>query len=230
MRQIIILATLFLIVSCATYKTNRPGNYVYWVNSAKVPCDGVGGMHCLNVQKGKKLDFENWQNFYSSIEGFNYQPGYIYKLIVHEEKISKENLPADTSSIKYKLVKVLEKKQDTRLRINDIWVLESIEGKPLEQVQQNKTAKIPQIEFKVANMQVMGNDGCNNFFGSIKKLESEALKFGPLAGTKMACIGTDIPDRFNVALNKTTSYKIENLHLILLGESRNKLLTFKKID
>ena len=230
MKYFLILGMLFFMVSCATHKANKSNEYIYWVNSAKVPCEGVGAMQCLKIQKSDTLNSEEWKLFYSGIDGFDYQPGYIYKLKVREEKIDRKNLPADTSAIKFKLIKVLEKKQDVRLRINDIWVIESIEGETVEKNTTNNRQKTAQIEFHIADMKVMGNDGCNNFFGSIKNIDAKKLVLSALAGTKMACIGTDIPDKFNVALRKASKYKIENLHLILFDDSVNELLNFKKVD
>ncbi|QQY34713.1 DUF4377 domain-containing protein [Chryseobacterium gleum] len=61
-------------------------------------------MKCLQV---KENDSENWTNFYSSIEGFTYEPGYEYVLKVKTEKI--ENPPADASSIRYTLVEQVSK-------------------------------------------------------------------------------------------------------------------------
>ena len=52
---------------------------------------------------------ENWNLFYSQIEGFSYEPGYEYVLQVRKEKI--DNPPADGSSIRYRLVKVVSKTQ-----------------------------------------------------------------------------------------------------------------------
>ena len=230
MKHYLILVMLFFMVSCATHKTNKSNEHIYWVNSAKVPCEGVGAMQCLKVQKGDTLNYEKWKLFYPVIDGFDYQPGYIYKLKVREVKTDKENVPADASSIKFKLIKVLEKKQDVRLRINDIWVIESIEGETVDNNSANNRQKTAQIEFHIAHMKVMGNDGCNNFFGSIKNIDAEKLVLSPLAGTKMACIGTDIPDKFNISLSKVSKYKIENLHLILFDDSGNELLNFKKVD
>ncbi len=227
------LGILFFVVSCATHKANKiskPNEYIYWVNSSKVPCEGVRATNCLKVQKGDTLNNESWQYFYSSIDGFDYVPGYIYKLIVREEKIDKKKVPADASSIKFILVKVIEKRQDVRFRINDIWVLVSIEGETVEQITTNKRHKIPQIEFHIAEMKVMGNDGCNNFFGSIKNIDAENLILSQLAITKMACMGTDIPDKFNVALSKVARYKTENMQLVLSNDSGKELLLFKKID
>ncbi len=227
MKYYFILAVIFTLFSCTSNRANLPGNSVYWVNSSKVPCTGAGNMQCLVVQKGESINPENWKSFYANIEGFEFEPGYIYKLIVHEEKLNKENVPADASSVKYSLVEVLEKKQDMRLRINDIWVLTSIEGETIQSSQKGET---PRIEFNVAKMRVSGNDGCNNFTGSIKKLDTGAIEFGPLAGTRKFCQNMAIPDRFNKVLNKTTGYKIENMQLTLTDKSGKALLVFKKID
>lgn len=69
-------------------------------------CVGVGPMKCLQV---KETESAPWQNFYSKIEVFTYEPGYEYQLLVRTEK--RENVPADASTIKYILVKEVSKKK-----------------------------------------------------------------------------------------------------------------------
>lgn len=66
-------------------------------------------MKCLQIQESETLDPEGWQLFYDRIEGFDYQPGYIYKLFIKKEKLNPATVPADGSSIKYTLVKMVEK-------------------------------------------------------------------------------------------------------------------------
>ncbi|WP_240475174.1 DUF4377 domain-containing protein [Neotamlana sedimentorum] len=58
----------------------------------------------LLVQKEDDIGTNSWDNFYSNINGFNYEPGTIYNLSVKTERIN--NPPADGSSIKYTLVEV----------------------------------------------------------------------------------------------------------------------------
>nr|WP_317207113.1 DUF4377 domain-containing protein [Chryseobacterium arthrosphaerae] len=55
----------------------------------------------------KEKASDSWENFYSNIEGFTYEPGYEYVLKVKTEKIA--NPPADASSIKYTLVEQVSK-------------------------------------------------------------------------------------------------------------------------
>ncbi len=227
MKQTLFLAVLFFTFSCTSHKEKDTNNFIYWVNSSKSTCSGTGNRQCLVVQKGDTINPESWQLFYSKIEGFEFEPGYIYKLKVNEKQLTKEDVPADASSIEYTLIKVLEKRQDMRLRINDIWVLTAIEG---EAVTPSRKGKTPRIEFNVAKMEIMGTDGCNNFTGSIKKLETKAIEFGPIAGTRKLCPNMEIPDKFNSLLNKTTAYKIEKNQLTLLDASGKVLFSFKKTD
>lgn len=124
-----LLILLIISVSCSTSNVN---NKIYWVNSSKVSCTGVGPMQCYSVQNGDTLNWQNWQNFYSGINGFEFEPGYIYKLLIKEKTLSAEDVPADASSITYTLVKILEKKADSRLQIIGLWILESMDGKNIQ--------------------------------------------------------------------------------------------------
>ncbi len=227
MKQTLFLAVLFLIFSCTSHKEKDTNNFIYWVNSSKSTCTGTGNRQCLVVQKRDTINPESWQLFYSKIEGFEFEPGYIYKLKVNEKQLKKEDVPADAASIEYTLIKVLEKRQDLRLRINDIWVLTAIEGEAVSPSQKGKT---PRIELNVSKMKVMGTDGCNNFTGRIKKLGTKAIEFGPLAGTKRLCPNMKTPDKFNSLLSKAAAYKIEKNELTLLDASEKVLFSFKKTD
>jgi len=96
----LILGILLSFTSCSS----NDGVFDYTIASRTSDCTGVGPQTCLFVKKGAAKD---WELFYSSIDGFDYEPGYEYKLKVKEVK--SENTPADASSIKYILVKEIEK-------------------------------------------------------------------------------------------------------------------------
>ncbi|MGM5632054.1 DUF4377 domain-containing protein [Apibacter raozihei] len=96
-----LLAILIIVVSCTT---NR--SVTYTVASEAIDCVGVAPQKCLLVKKGNT---PNWEYMYSSIEGFDYVPGYEYVLKVNE--IPVENTPADASSIRYVLIKEVSKTQ-----------------------------------------------------------------------------------------------------------------------
>ncbi|MBK5192246.1 MAG: DUF4377 domain-containing protein [Flavobacteriaceae bacterium] len=62
---------------------------------------GEGLFLTLMVQEGNNIGSDNWFKFYNTIEGFDYQPGYIYDIKVVVEQV--DNPPADGSSLKYTL-------------------------------------------------------------------------------------------------------------------------------
>ena len=73
------------------------------VAPTKVDCVGVVPMKCLQVREVGG----DWQNFYAPIEGFDFVEGSRYRLQVKVTKIA--NPPADGSSLRYQLVRVLDK-------------------------------------------------------------------------------------------------------------------------
>ncbi|WP_026463146.1 DUF4377 domain-containing protein [Adhaeribacter aquaticus] len=79
------------------------------VNSYRQNCQGEGVLNCYLVQDGKKIGTQNWDLFYNEIEGFDYEEGFIYDLKVRKENVP--NPPADGSSFKYKLIKILNKQK-----------------------------------------------------------------------------------------------------------------------
>lgn len=90
-----------------TTKNNIPVLQTIWVDAKKVDCYGMVMMKCLRICKKEEQPLENWTSLYSSIIGFEYEEGYLYKLNVKIEKI--QNPPADASNLKYTLIKVEEK-------------------------------------------------------------------------------------------------------------------------
>jgi heat shock protein HslJ len=82
---------------------NKPVEKVIWLAPAKRDCvAGVMKTQCLQYKTSAKGE---WLNFYGEIEGFTWEQGKSYKLKIRQEQIA--NPPADASSIKTSLVKVL---------------------------------------------------------------------------------------------------------------------------
>lgn len=225
MKAFKLLLFSFLITNCASKNTNSKEN-IYWVHSAKVECTGVSQTTCLQIQKGNSFDInEKWNLFYSSIEGFEYEPGYIYKLKLRQE--TNENTPADGSSTVYSLVKILEKNPDTRYNIHDIYVLKSISGKEIDSsLLENK----PTMEINITNMQISGNNGCNNYSGTIRFLKDKNISFGSIRETRMMCKNMEVPTEFSKRIEQTATFIKDNRELHLLDTFNKSLLTLKKID
>lgn len=185
-------------------------------------------MSCLQIQKNETIEQGKWQNFYAEIEGFVFEPGYLQKIRVKEEKLNPAQVPADGSSIKYTLVEVVEKKRDERFAIHDIWVLEAINGVAI--AGENEKMQRPVLEINVTEMRLSGSDGCNRMTGAIAALDGEKLEFGNIAVTRMMCANMEIPDKFNNAISTVRKFKKEGLNLILFNESGTEVLRLKKVD
>ena len=74
------------------------------------------------------------------------------KLLISEEKLDPVKVPTDGSSIKFKLVEILENKPDPIFALHDIWVLEALEKNPLQTQGNNATLITPSIEINITEM------------------------------------------------------------------------------
>ncbi|MGQ7868951.1 META domain-containing protein [Sunxiuqinia sp. sy24] len=215
MKGIFSLLLVAMLFSCSTQKN------VYWVNSSQVDCMGVGPMACMQVQKGNDIEESQWQNFYSTIDGFDYEPGYIYQLKVKEEHLPKEEVPADASSIKYTLVKVLDKQVDHRAFVDGKWLLARISGGPV-----NRSVVLPTLEIDLENSRIFGSGGCNSYSGPIQQLTQDAIQLGNVASTRRACMNRNIEDTYLKALSQVATYKAVQSELVFYGEDGAERLAF----
>lgn len=218
-QTVVLICTALFLQSCITIKT-------FWVNSSKSECSaGAGNMQCLLISNSESYKNAHWENFYTNIEGFNFKPGYFQKIKVKVIELNKSEVPADASSLKYSLIKVIEDIKDNRFGINDIWVTRSINGKKLEM-----NNNLPQLEINVAKMQVNGSDGCNNYTGGIIRLTENEISFGNMASTRKMCLDMANPDAYYKALSITSNYSLNGTNLIFLNKEGNQTLELMKVD
>lgn len=218
-----ILTLIVMMTSCGTTKQTTA---TYWVNSAKVDCDaGAGKTTCLQVTKAANYENAEWSNFYPPINGFTFEPGYLQKIEVTEIQLEAKNVPADASSFQYNLIKVLEKKQDPKLAIHDIWATTHINGEAIESI-----TNVPTLELNTTEMRAFGTNGCNNYTGQIKNISPNTIEFGAMASTRKMCMDMSIPDSFDKAFNNISTYKKEGIILSFFNEAGDEMLRFKKVD
>lgn len=76
---------------------------------------------------------------------------------------------------------------------------------------------------------VAGSTGCNRLMGSYR-LESDTLRFGSLATTRMACLeGGETEQAFLAALEATASWQIEGQMLTLHDEAGAAVAQFEAV-
>ncbi|MEM1327298.1 MAG: META domain-containing protein [Bacteroidota bacterium] len=212
----IISCLFFLTLLCCTPTTT------YWVGSIKADCEGVSPTKCLQVSRSETLADANWENFYSSIEGFEFEEGYLQKIEVKERKLNPQNVPADGSSIEYKLVKVLEKKKDEQITLDRKWVATMIRGEKLGNMDQLPTLLIDQAE-----MRISGNSSCNRYSANITWLSGRKMTIDRIGSTKRMCSNMSVEQAFTTALSEVTHFKIEGKELMLYNENDAIVLRFQ---
>jgi len=98
------------------------------------------------------------------------------------------------------------------------WELAQLQGQAIPA----GNAKIPYLQFAEGQPnKVFGNTGCNNLNGSVTILDSKAIKFSPLATTRMACIDGNNEAPFLEAIGQADNYIIVNNQLSLNNGSKN---------
>jgi hypothetical protein len=73
-----------------------------YVGPAMVDCVGVAPQQCLLIKENVE---DQWQFWYDPIEGFDYEEGFLYELLVEEGTV--KNAPADASTITLKLKEIV---------------------------------------------------------------------------------------------------------------------------
>ena len=209
--RIIILALTFTVLACKEPKT-------IFIKSSYQDCTGEAEQKCLVV---KEKGTSDWELFYDTIDGFNYEEGYNYVLDIMVETV--DNPPADGSSIKYSLVKIISKTKDEEFKkmnediaLNGRYNLTEV----LNKKTQNETYY---IEFDAKLKRVSAFTGCNRMSGSyIQKQNS--IEFGMLMATKMFCADKmELEHNTATAISQSVSYSIKK-DVLTLQDKDGKLL------
>ena len=190
-----------------------------------VDCVGEGPRQCMQV---KYQPDEDWQFFYNQIEGFDYEPGYRYTLLV--DKLDVQDPPAGGSSLRYVLVDVIDKVEELKVNAADIagttWVLNGYGN--LSQPQGVLEKVIVSLEYDPEKGQLTGSSGCNRYFGDVV-VDGDQLTFstGPMGMTRMACSDPIMKQEaaFIELLGRVSRFAIQDGTLFLFTDN-DEVLTF----
>lgn len=196
---------------------------ILWVNSYLVDCGTSEAKQCFQVYEGEILDRSAWVNYEGALDGFQFEPGYIYQLTVRPEQIQEQG----KEMVKYHFRDLVEKVQDPLLRLSDLWLATSIDGEKLEQ---SELQNFPTLEIHLPTQRVYGTDGCNNYHGALVSLDETNIEFSHLATTRKMCIEMNVPDRYSASLMSVTSYRVEDGKLYLFDSDDHIRIEFRHID
>jgi len=115
---------------------------------------------------------------------------------------------------------------DTSTNLNDTWVLDSLNSKPLNK--DNFSMGLPYFEFNTDSSSVTGFTGCNGFDGKIK-IENNKLVFGEITFAKATCKNMDFEKSIKKNISgKSVSYNFDSGKLRLFTGSKS-YITFRRI-
>ena len=203
---------LFLLITMACTSNNEVQSKVLIVADHIENCIGVGPQSCMLVKENPE---DEWTFFYDQIEGFEYEEGYTYELLVN--KIPVANPPADASSIRYKLKNIISK--TPTLNDSDLikeWTVIKIKG--LEQLSNS-----PTMIFEKEDSKVAGFAGCNNYFATYN-VSGNALSFGPAGATRKLCPDMSVEDVFFKNLPNISRFEIVKKELYLYDKNDELLI------
>ncbi|GMQ23634.1 hypothetical protein Aoki45_03160 [Algoriphagus sp. oki45] len=206
---------------------NTAPTETWWINSAKVDCMGVGPMTCFQIQKTETIESGKWELFYDQIEGFSYEPGNLYRVKVEITEKPKP-IPADASSLSYKLVEVLSKEADKRLALTNIWKVVYV-GR-FQDPKSFKNGNALTFELNVSAGTYFGEMGCNTVRGSLVVEDQSRITLGPGATTMMACPDMEVEIDMRKALEKIRKYKFDKGLLYFLDEEEKTLMMLQAVD
>ncbi len=212
-RILLTMSFLITVTSCAT---------TFYVAPLQADCEVVGPQKCFLVRRSPN---ENWIMLYSPINGFDYEPGFSYRIKVQRKRV--KHPPADGSKYEYVLLEELEKKDVT----SDI-VPTDLTGRDwkLEYMRCDNVAylvedAVPFIRFE-EDGKVNGFAGCNNFFGSYT-LEGRTLRIGEVGTNRKMCAETmDLEKAFLKMLSMELRALFDNGKLILSSNDGNRMILY----
>ncbi|NJM06087.1 DUF4377 domain-containing protein [Candidatus Gracilibacteria bacterium] len=230
----VLVAAMLVLSACSApaevaVPTQDSESQILFVAPELKDCVGVGPMECMQIAEGKD---GSWSLFYSQIEGFTFEPGFLYELRVRSEQIA--NPPADGASIRYILEEIVSKTaaEPTAPAEDGLagssWTLNAIS------LTQDGVLTAPVGEQPVTMQfeegRAAGNATCNRYTGGYTA-DGSALTFGPAASTRMLCPGDDLNAQefaFFQVLELTSSYTITGDTLTLLGAEGMALATLTR--
>lgn len=98
----------------------------------------------------------------------------------------------------------------------------------------NGTPPLPKVQATLSFFEagrVAGNGSCNRFTGTVT-ISADALKVGPLASTRMACLNDNVgaqEDKYLKALGAATRYAWQDPYLVIHCDGYDKPLRFTRL-
>lgn len=203
---------LFILIAMACTPTAELQSKILFIADHLEDCTGVGPRSCMLVKENPE---DEWTYFYGQIEGFEYEAGFTYELLVNETSVP--NPAADASAIRYELKNIISKVPSMdNAELFKQWTVIKIQG--LENLSSS-----PTMTFEKEGTKVSGFSGCNNYFSSYE-ISKNALRFGPAGATRKLCPDMSVEDTFLNQLPNIARFEIIKKELYLYDQNDELLI------
>ncbi len=151
-------------------------------------CTGVAPQACLKVKAPGDFD---WRLHHGAIEGFTYEPGFAWTILVDERRV--ENPPADAPGRVLVLREVVTRHQIPPTLAGQLeglrrsgWRLAKVRpAEPFDEATWRGAGAT--LIFDKEPSRIAGRGGCNRWFGAWMVDADGTLKPSPFGSTQMAC-------------------------------------------
>ena len=209
----------FSLLATAITLCSAKGTKTFYVADRKVACAGT--YECIQVREKSNAQ---WRVFSDTIQGFNYEEGFEYKISV--EEVSKENKLNGMYEEKYKVLKVIAKKKTDFKPSEKLpfkkWVLKAMND-GTRNLGLSDTSVF--IEFNLKTGKTRGRALCNNFTTSFSCKDSN-ISITDLTSTKMMCKGEKFEGVIFSFYKKATTFKVQG-NTLWLNQPGGEFLEFE---
>lgn len=109
MNKFIFSVSILLFTACSSQRNHSFDSTNLRVNHYQQTAIGLNPQLVLLVQEDEEIGGDSWTYHFDEIEGFDFEPGFIYNLRV--KKTSLQDPPQDASAIQYKLLEIVKKER-----------------------------------------------------------------------------------------------------------------------
>jgi heat shock protein HslJ len=190
------------------------------------PCTGVAHATCLQVKRPGEL---RWQLLHGGIEGFTYEPGVAFLLLVRQRRI--DNPPADAPGRVWILQEIIGRHPIPPTLAGQLealrgtgWRLHRVE--PAEPFGDDWRSAGATLTFDQSSARIAGRGGCNRWFGSWSVQGDGTLAAQPFGSTQMACPSPamEIEDAYLGHLQQASTLRWWGTELEVVGRDGARLL------
>jgi heat shock protein HslJ len=116
-------------------------------------------------------------------------------------------------------------KKDFINAIQGIWTVVEIKNITKETLANFK--QTPTLKIEEEN--ITGNNSCNNYFSSIKKISKKTIVFSNMGSSKIICPDMTISNAFNSLFYKIDTYNLKEKTLTFFNTKGEKVFALKKL-